>query len=43
MVSNLPLFCLATVLATFQKTGQFFPNLLVTLQGTLAKGEGSVQ
>ncbi len=24
MVSNLALFCLATVLATFQKIGQFF-------------------
>jgi hypothetical protein len=31
MVSNLALFCLATVLATFQKIGQFFPNHLVTL------------
>jgi hypothetical protein len=34
MVSNLGLFCLATVLATFQKIGQFFPNHLVTLDGT---------
>jgi hypothetical protein len=31
MVSNLALFCLATVLATFQKIGQFFPNHLVTM------------
>jgi hypothetical protein len=31
MVSNLPLFILETVLATFQKIGQFFPNHLVTL------------
>jgi hypothetical protein len=30
MVSNLALFCLATVLATFQKIGQFFPNHLVS-------------
>jgi hypothetical protein len=28
MVSNLALFCLATLLATFQKIGQFFPNHL---------------
>jgi hypothetical protein len=31
MVSNLALFSLATVLATFQKIGLFFPNHLVTL------------
>jgi hypothetical protein len=31
MVSNLALLCLANVLATFQKIGQFFPNHLVTL------------
>jgi hypothetical protein len=31
---NLALFCLATVLATFIKTGRFFPNHLVTLFGT---------
>ncbi len=31
MVSTSALFCLATVLATFQKIGQFFPNHLVTL------------
>ncbi len=31
MVSNLALFCLVTVLATFQKIGQFIPNHLVTL------------
>jgi hypothetical protein len=31
MVSNLALFCLATVLVTFQKIGLFFPNHLVTL------------
>jgi hypothetical protein len=31
MFSNLALFCLATVLATFQKIGQFFPKHLVTL------------
>jgi len=35
MVSNLALFCLATVLATFQKIGQFFPNHLVTLAPAL--------
>jgi hypothetical protein len=29
----LALFCLATVLATFQKIGRFFPNHLVTLVG----------
>jgi len=34
MVSNSTLFCLATVLATFQKIGQFFPNHLVTLLPT---------
>jgi len=33
MVSNLALLCLANVLATFQKIGQFFPNHLVTLVG----------
>jgi hypothetical protein len=27
----LALFCLATVLSTFQKIGRFFPNHLVTL------------
>jgi hypothetical protein len=37
MVSNLGLFCLATVLATFQKIGWFFPNHLVTLDGTKKK------
>ncbi len=31
MLSNLALFCLATVLATFWKIGRFFPNHLVTL------------
>jgi hypothetical protein len=31
MVCNLALFCLATVWATFQKIGQFFPNHPVTL------------
>jgi hypothetical protein len=31
MVSNWALFSLATVLATFQKIGQFFPNHLITL------------
>jgi len=31
MVSNLALFCFATVLVTFLKIGQFFPNHLVTL------------
>jgi hypothetical protein len=31
MVSNLALFCLATVLATFKKIGHFFPNHLVPL------------
>ncbi len=31
MVPNLALFCLATVLVTFQKIGRFFPNHLVTL------------
>jgi hypothetical protein len=31
MVSNLELFYLATILATFQKIGQMFPNHLVTL------------
>jgi hypothetical protein len=31
MVYNLALFCFATVWATFQKIGQFFPNHLVTL------------
>jgi len=30
-VRNLALFCLATVSATFQKIGRFFPNHLVTL------------
>jgi hypothetical protein len=34
MVSKLALFCLATVLATFEKIGQFFPNHLVTLNQT---------
>jgi hypothetical protein len=33
MISNLALFCLATVWATFKKIGQFFPNYLVTLVG----------
>ncbi len=32
MLSNLALFCLATVLATFQKIGQYFPNHLVTMK-----------
>jgi hypothetical protein len=35
MVSNLALFCLTTVWATFQKIGQFFPNHLVTLSNLL--------
>ena len=34
MVSNLALFCLATVWATFWKIGWFFPNHMVTLEST---------
>jgi hypothetical protein len=37
---NLALFCLATVLATFQKIGRFFPNRLVTLDTNKYKSMG---
>jgi hypothetical protein len=36
MFCLLELFCLATVLATFQKMGEFLSDLLVTLIALLA-------
>jgi hypothetical protein len=43
MVSNLALFCLTTVLATFQNIGRFFPNHVVTLLGYLVNVTQIVQ
>jgi hypothetical protein len=41
MISNLALFCLATIWPLFKKLGDFFPNHLVTL-GNTSFGQKSI-